>query len=130
MSRPIENGPRECPFCRILRRELPARFVLEDEQAAAFWDVHPAAPVHLLVVPRVHVSSAAEVRDPNLWAGLMVMVVRAARHLGLEDYRLVVNCGETAGQTIPHLHVHVLSGGHFSWPPGVGAGGSERGEAK
>jgi histidine triad (HIT) family protein len=130
MSRLSEIAPEDCPFCRILRRELPARFVYEDEAAVAFRDLHPVAPVHVLVIPRVHVPSAEEARNPEVWGGLMTAVVRTADALGLKGYRLVVNCGEEAGQTIPHLHVHILAEGRFLWPPGVGEGGPERGEVK
>ena len=109
-----------CLFCRILAGELPAERVYEDDDVLAFHDLRPQAPVHVLVIPKQHVSGAAEAPSPELWGGLMAGAVRVAARLGLDQdgYRLVINSGQGAGQTIPHLHVHVLAGRRFHWPPG------------
>jgi len=107
-------------FHKIIRREIPADIVYEDEHLIAFRDIAPQAPVHLLVIPKEHVSSAAEVQNPEVWSKVLDCAVRIASSFGLdnEGYRLVVNCGAKAGQTIPHLHIHLLAGRSFRWPPG------------
>lgn len=110
----------DCIFCRIAGDLERADIVYSDEDVIVIRDIHPKAPVHLLVIPKTHVESADGVVDPSLWSSLMGAAVRVARDMGLsaDGYRLVVNCGEEAGQTVFHLHVHLLSGRSFSWPPG------------
>lgn len=109
-----------CPFCRILAGSARAEFVYEDEWTMVIKDVAPQAPVHLLVISRLHIPSASHVMSPEVWSHLMDAAVVVARSLKLEQsgYRLVVNCGRDGGQTIPHLHVHLLAGRRFAWPPG------------
>ena len=108
-----------CPFCAIVQKRLPAETVYEDENALAFRDIRPQAPVHVLIVPKEHVGSADDVQDPALWSRLMPAVKATAAKLGVfGGYRLVVNCGESAGQTVPHLHIHLLAGRGLQWPPG------------
>jgi histidine triad (HIT) family protein len=112
----------DCPFCKIIERRAPARIVYEDEQAVAIQDIHPQAPVHLLVLPRKHVPSLQEAatQDEPLLGHLLTLAARLARERGLESkgYRTVVNNGSWAGQSVLHLHVHVLGGRVFRWPPG------------
>lgn len=110
----------DCVFCRIIKGELPAQFVYKDEKVVVIRDINPQAPTHLLVIPKKHVSSADEVEDPSLWSEVMGVATKVAKDLGLveDGYRVVLNCGDRAGQTIYHLHVHVLSGRFFRWPPG------------
>lgn len=109
-----------CVFCRILSGELPADIVDADDDGIVIRDIHPQAPTHLLVIPREHIPSADHVAEPQTWAKLLHKATTVARMLGLEKdgYRLVVNCGGKAGQTVPHLHVHLLSGRLLGWPPG------------
>lgn len=109
-----------CLFCKIIRGEVPAEVVRETDDVLVIRDIRPQAPVHLLVIPREHVTSAAAVADASLWGRIMGVAVDTARVLGLEErgFRLVVNTGDQAGQTIPHLHVHLLAGREFRWPPG------------
>ena len=108
-----------CPFCAIVKNQLPAELVYEDEYALAFRDIRPQAPVHVLVIPKEHVACADDVYDPLLWGRLMNAVKNTAAKLGVAGaYRMVVNCGESAGQTVPHLHVHLLAGRGLQWPPG------------
>lgn len=109
-----------CLFCDICRGAVAAQVIRQDAWTVSFRDINPVAPGHVLVVPRQHVPSAAQGDDPEMWGRLMCAVVETARAVGFEKrgYRLVVNCGEEACQTIPHLHVHLLSGRRFSWPPG------------
>ena len=108
-----------CPFCAIVKNQLPAELVYEDEYALAFRDIRPQAPVHVLVIPKEHVACADDVSDSLLWGRLMNAVKNTAAKLGVAGaYRMVVNCGESAGQTVPHLHVHLLAGRGLQWPPG------------
>jgi histidine triad (HIT) family protein len=107
-------------FQKIAARELPADIVYEDEQAVAFRDIHPAAPVHVLIVPREPIprADAIEPEDEPLVGHLFTVARRVAEQEGLTDYRLTMNCGEGAGQTVFHLHLHLLGGRPFEWPPG------------
>ncbi len=113
---------RECLFCRILAGEIEAEKVYEDEFLAAFRDVSPQAPVHVLIVPRKHISGVPEIGEGERdLAGRMVEAAgRLAGELGIEEqgYRLVINSGPAAGQAVFHLHLHLLGGRSFGWPPG------------
>lgn len=110
----------DCLFCRIVRREIPATIVAEDEHCVAFRDIGPQAPTHVLVVPRQHVSTLDEVTDPLLMGRLMMAAAEVARSEKIVDagYRTVINTNAGAGQTVFHLHVHVLGGRRLTWPPG------------
>ena len=110
----------DCIFCKIANGEIPSQFVYSDENVVAFKDLNPQAPVHVLVIPRQHVASSAEVNDPSIWSRLMSSAAKIARELGLETdgYRMVINTGEHGGQTVPHLHLHLLAGRNLGWPPG------------
>jgi histidine triad (HIT) family protein len=101
----------DCVFCKIADGSLPARRVLEDERVIAFADIHPQAPVHLLVIPRAHVPSLDELDDAELAGALLQAAARAAREAGLErGWRLIANTGRDGGQEVPHLHLHVVGG--------------------
>ena len=113
-----------CLFCKIISGAIPGKVAYEDADVFAFHDIAPQAPVHVLVVPRAHVATFADMApegpSPSV-ASLMAGVRRAAEHLGLTEgggYRVVVNCGEAAAQSVFHVHAHVLSGRRFGWPPG------------
>ena len=110
----------ECVFCKIAKGDIPAEFIHKDETIFVVRDVNPQAPTHLLVVPARHVESAALVDDPEIWTSIMGQAVETARRLGLdkEGFRMVINTGAQSGQTVPHLHLHLLSGRYFGWPPG------------
>lgn len=112
----------DCIFCRIVSGEVPADIVLTSDRAVAFRDVNPQAPVHVLVVPRRHLENAATVthEDAEVVADLLVTARRVAQELGVADggYRLVLNVGDDALNSVPHLHVHVLGGRRLAWPPG------------
>ena len=107
----------DCLFCKIVAGEIPATVVLEDEKVLAFRDINPAAPTHVLVIPKEHVP---DVRDAE--AGTVADVIAGAKQVaskeGLTSFRLVFNNGAEAGQSVFHLHVHVLGGRGMSWPPG------------
>jgi histidine triad (HIT) family protein len=108
-------------FGRIIRGELPARIVHDDDRCLAFHDVAPQAPVHVLVIPKRPIASLAESTeaDADLLGHLVVVATQLARTLGLADgYRLVVNCGRDGGQSVDHLHIHLLGGRPLAWPPG------------
>ncbi|MBE7498852.1 MAG: histidine triad nucleotide-binding protein [Verrucomicrobiales bacterium] len=108
-------------FERICAREIPANIVYEDEHIVAFRDLNPQAPTHVLVVPRRPIPrlSDATAADQALLGHLMLKAAEVARQLGLTGgYRLVVNCGPDAGESVPHLHCHVLGGRSLEWPPG------------
>jgi histidine triad (HIT) family protein len=109
-----------CLFCRIVRREIPAKIVHEDEHTLAFRDIDPKAPTHVLVIPKEHVPSLNEASDPAP-LGRMLLVARdiaRAEGLATEGYRTVVNTGANAGQTVFHIHLHLLGGRRLGWPPG------------
>ena len=110
----------DCLFCRIVRREIPASIVAEDDHCIAFRDIGPQAPTHVLVVPRQHVSTLDDVSDPLLIGRLRPMAADVARQEKLVEagYRTVINTNAGAGQTVFHLHVHVLGGRRMTWPPG------------
>lgn len=108
----------DCVFCQIAAGKLPSQKVYEDEDVLAFYDVRPVAPVHVLVVPRVHRSSILEATPEEL-GRLFDRARQLARGLDQgRGFRLVVNTGDNGGQTVPHLHVHVLAGRAMTWPPG------------
>ena len=109
-----------CLFCRIVAKEIPAKIVAETADCVAFRDVNPQAPVHILVVPRVHVPSLNDVNDATIVGKLTAVATELARREGLAErgYRVVMNTNADAGQTVFHLHLHLLGGRRMSWPPG------------
>jgi histidine triad (HIT) family protein len=111
----------ETIFSKIIRREIPADIVYEDELTLAFKDVNPQAPVHILVIPKKVIPNlaAAEADDTALLGHLLQTVKKVAAQSGLEQgYRVVINTGEDGGQTVHHMHLHILGGRQLSWPPG------------
>lgn len=110
----------DCLFCRIAAGEVPADVVHQDDQTVAFRDINPRAPTHVLVIPRRHVPSVANLTDADgdLLGALFGAVRRVAEDAGMLDYRVVSNIGASAGQSVFHLHLHVLGGRPMSWPPG------------
>ena len=113
----------ETIFDKILRKEIPSSVVYEDEFVFAFKDITPAAPVHILIIPKnkgkLTQLSKADDQDELILGKLLVAAAKIKRDLNLEGSRIVINDGESAGQTVFHLHVHLLGGGAFSWPPGT-----------
>jgi histidine triad (HIT) family protein len=109
-----------CLFCRIVRREIPATIVWEDEHSLAFRDIDPKAPTHVLVIPRTHVASLDEATDADLLGRLALAAAAIARTEGIAEsgYRTVMNTGAAAGQTVFHVHLHLLGGRALAWPPG------------
>ena len=110
----------QCLFCRIASGEIPAKIVSESVTCLAFRDVNPQAPVHVLVIPRAHVASLNEVASPALLADVMQMAREVAKHEGIaaSGYRVVFNTNADGGQSVDHLHAHVIGGRRMAWPPG------------
>lgn len=111
----------DCIFCKIINKEIPSKPVYEDERIYAFYDLNPQAPVHFLVIPKKHIASAMDISPENSAeiAYIYEKIPEIVRSLGITDgFRIVTNCGESAGQTVFHIHFHVLAGRGLGWPPG------------
>jgi histidine triad (HIT) family protein len=111
----------DCLFCKIVEGIIPANRIYEDELCIGFPDINPQAPTHVLVIPKQHISSTAKAvaKDAALMGHLMSAAAGIARKEGLDrGYRIVVNTGDDGGQTVNHLHLHLLGGRHMTWPPG------------
>ena len=110
----------DCLFCKIAGGEIPSNKVYEDDLCYAFYDIAPQAPTHFLVIPKAHISSVSAVTADNsaVVAHIFEVIAKLTKDLGLESYRVVSNIGEQAGQTVFHLHFHVLAGRDMTWPPG------------
>ncbi len=112
----------DCLFCKIINGDIPSKKVYEDDKVFAFYDIEPQAPVHFLVVPKQHISSSLELNESNadIVGHIFTVVAGLAREMGFADggYRIVNNCGKDGGQTVGHLHFHVLAGRNIGWPPG------------
>lgn len=110
----------ECLFCKIIAGEIPSSKVHEDDACLAFHDIDPQAPTHFLVIPKSHIPSVAGVNEENaaVVAHIFTVIAKVTKDLGLDSYRVVSNIGDQAGQTVPHLHFHVLAGRDMTWPPG------------
>jgi histidine triad (HIT) family protein len=112
----------DCLFCKIVEGKIPAKIVHEDDQTLAFDDINPQAPVHTLVIPKMHVAAVQEcgVQDQSLLGRLLLTCSKIAKQKGLTEsgYRIVANTGRDGGQTVFHLHFHLLGGRHMGWPPG------------
>ena len=112
--------PSDCLFCKLITREIPADIVYEDDNVLAFNDINPQAPTHILIIPKAHRDrlSAYDETDNAALGALLSAANQIAAAEGLLDYRTVINCGEEAGQTVWHLHLHLIGGRPLLWPPG------------
>lgn len=112
----------DCIFCKIVKGEIPCEKIYEDDMVLSFKDINPGAPVHVLVIPKKHISSLNEVNEENskVIAHIFVTAKEIVKKLGVDEtgYRIVSNCGEDGGQTVPHVHFHILGGRLLQWPPG------------
>ena len=111
----------DCLFCKIAAGEIPSKKLFEEDTLLAFYDIDPQAPVHFLVIPKTHISGADAITPENsaIVAHIYEVIARLAGQLGLTGgFRVVSNCGADAGQSVPHLHFHVLAGRSLAWPPG------------
>ena len=109
-----------CLFCKIIAGDIPSKKAYEDDLCLAFYDIDPQAPVHFLVIPKEHIGSVAEVTADNsaVVAHIFEVIAKLTKEMGIESYRVVSNIGEQAGQSVRHLHFHVLAGRDMTWPPG------------
>jgi len=110
----------DCLFCKIINKEIPASIIYETDDVTAFNDIAPQAPTHILIVPKQHIKSTEYITEQNsgIAGRLVAAASKIAKDLNLEGYRLVFNCNEIAGQTVFHLHCHLLGGRAMKWPPG------------
>ena len=112
----------DCLFCKIISGEIPSKKVYEDDKVYAFYDISPAAPVHVLIIPKEHIPSANALTKENagVVGHIFAVAAKLAADLGIAEggYRIVNNCGEDGGQTVHHLHFHLLGGRSLQWPPG------------
>jgi histidine triad (HIT) family protein len=111
---------RSCIFCRIARGEIPAQMVMNNKDVAAFKDLNPQAPVHILIIPKKHLASLDDANDSDLLGRMMSLAAAIARQEGIakSGYRTVINTGKDGGQSVDHLHIHLLGGRAMAWPPG------------
>ncbi|MEJ5307664.1 MAG: histidine triad nucleotide-binding protein [candidate division WOR-3 bacterium] len=110
----------DCIFCKIAKKEINSQIVYEDDLCIAFKDISPQAPVHILLIPKKHIESIDKIDedDKNLISVLVENISKVAKKVGLESYRVVSNVGTEAGQSVFHLHFHILGGRKMNWPPG------------
>lgn len=110
----------ECIFCKIVNKEIPSEIVYEDDKILAFKDINPQAPVHLLIIPKEHIASIMEFNDDDLIKDIFVVIKKLAKELSLDNsgFRIVNNCGQEGGQTVYHVHFHLLGKRAMKWPPG------------
>ncbi len=113
---------KDCLFCKIISKTIPAEIVFEDQELIAIKDIHPQSPVHLLVIPKTHKSSVLdlEASDQNILGAIILTVKKLAQEKGIDSsgFRMVLNCGEDGGQTVSHIHFHLMGGRFMAWPPG------------
>ncbi|AKN33647.1 HIT family hydrolase [Clostridium carboxidivorans P7] len=113
---------KDCIFCKIIKGEIPCEKVYEDDIVLSFKDISPGAPSHILIIPKKHISSLNELTDEDskIVAHVFVVLKEIVKKLGIDKtgYRIVSNCGEDGGQSVPHIHFHVLGGRSLQWPPG------------
>jgi len=118
----MADSSKDCLFCKIVRHEAPAKYVHEDGSAVAFEDIRPRAPIHLIVIPRKHIESLETLsnEDEPVMGHLHTVAAHLARERGLDQsgYRVVINTGRNAGQSVFHVHLHLMGGRAFLWPPG------------
>ena len=111
----------DCVFCKIISGEIPSKKAYEDDKVLAFFDLEPQAPVHILIIPKEHIESVDRVNSQNsqIIGYIFEIAAKLAKEFGLsKGYRIVTNCGEDGGQTVGHLHFHLLGGRFMQWPPG------------
>ena len=112
----------DCLFCKIATKEIPAKIAFENFQLLAFYDIHPMAPVHVQTIPKQHIARVSDLKKDtaDIVAQMVLAANRLAAELGIADpgYRLVINCNPAAGQSVYHLHLHLLGGRPMGWPPG------------
>ena len=111
---------KDCLFCKIAAKEIPAKIVFENDAVVAFHDINPQAPAHIIIIPKTHIETLEKIDKSNYdEVGMLILAAsKIAKDLKLEGYRLVINCNEIAGQSVFHIHCHLLGGRLMHWPPG------------
>lgn len=111
-----------CIFCSIVNGEIPSKKIYEDDKVCAFYDINPESPIHFLVIPKEHIKSVNEINENNsgVISHIFLVINKLVEELGIDEegYRVVNNCGKLGGQTVDHIHFHVLGGRKLQWPPG------------
>jgi len=117
-----DNSMSDCLFCKIINGDIPCDFLYQDDDLLAFMDINPQAPFHCLIIPKLHISSLSAISQEHdrLIGKLTLAATKICKELGYDEngYRLVINCGDDGGQTVHHIHLHVLAGRALQWPPG------------
>lgn len=112
----------DCIFCKIVNGDIPSKKIYEDNKVLAFYDITPEAPIHFLVIPKEHIQSSNEITEENskIIAHIFIVINKLVRELNIanDGYRIVNNCGKQGGQTVNHMHFHILGGRNLQWPPG------------
>ncbi|MGL5634582.1 MAG: histidine triad nucleotide-binding protein [Sarcina sp.] len=112
----------DCIFCKIANGDIPSKKIYEDDKVLAFYDIQPEAPIHFLVIPKVHIKNVNEVTEENssIVAHIFVVINKLVEELNVAQsgYRIITNCGKDAGQTVDHMHFHVMAGREMTWPAG------------
>jgi len=112
----------DCLFCKIANGQIPAKIVFQNDKAIAFEDLHPEAPTHVIIIPRKHIPTVLDITDEDKdimgYLYLVVNQIAIDKSLTESGFRLIVNCGKSGGQEVPHIHIHMLGGRLFGWPPG------------
>lgn len=110
----------DCIFCKIASKEIKSSIVYEDENVLAFNDINPQAPIHIVVIPKEHIATLNDVRDFGIYEKIFIAIDKIVKELKVEKdgYRIVANCNKNGGQTVFHIHFHILAGRYMEWPPG------------
>lgn len=110
----------DCIFCKIASKEVKSSIVYEDEDVLAFNDINPQAPVHIVVIPKEHIATLNEVKDFGIYEKIFIAIDKIVKELKVDKdgYRIVANCNKNGGQTVFHIHFHILAGRYMEWPPG------------
>jgi len=112
----------DCLFCKISNGQIPAKIVYQDDKAMAFEDIHPEAPIHVIIIPRKHIPTVLDITDEDQdimgYLCLIAKKIAVDKSLTKDGFRLILNYGKSGGQEIPHIHIHMLGGRLFGWPPG------------
>lgn len=115
----MNTAPSDCIFCKIAKKELQTQIIFENDEFLAFNDIKPVSPVHILLIPKNHYKNLLEVNDPSVLGKLLSTACEVTKKHGLQDgFRTIINTGDNGGQTVYHLHIHILGGRFHKWPPG------------
>lgn len=108
----------DCIFCKIVRKEIKANIAYEDEKLMAFYDINPQAPFHLLLIPKTHIEDILSLPDKEIAGEILLKIKEITKDISRNGFRIIINCGKDSGCEVFHLHIHILGGRRFKWPPG------------